>query len=291
MKTPITLWCARLVWIVLPATAGGAFADGIHGWPVGPARLATVMVWAAWAAGLLALLAPRPWGTTLLRTVAPLLALASIFTLTSTTVVSAIAAILTTIAAALLACSEPVTGAAGNALAYGDEVRFPMRIPTPLLLGPVPLAVVFAGCGAVIGPLLLADANFVVGIPLTIVGVLVAWLVVRALHALSRRWVVMVPAGVTLVDSLTLADPVLLSRDFIAAMRRVPPTPLAGSVLDIRLGSMGGGIEIELEEPAQFTRRQGRATGVLVEAEVIATSVARPRALLAQADARHIRVF
>jgi hypothetical protein len=249
------------------------------------------MVWAAWAAGLLALLAPRPWGTTLLRTVAPLLALASVFTVTSTGTVSAIAAVATTVLAAVLACSEPVTAAAGNALAYGDEVRYPMRIPTPLALGPVPLAVLVAGCGAVVGPLLLADANFVAGIPLTIIGLPVALLVVRALHALSRRWVVMVPAGVTLVDSLTLVDPVLLSRDFIAAMRRVPATSLGGSVLDIRLGSISGGIEIELEEPAQFTRRQGRATGTLVEAEVIATSVARPRALLAQADARHIRVF
>lgn len=291
MKTPITLWCVRLVWIVLPATAGGAFADAVHGWPVGSARLATVLAWAAWAGGLLALLAPRPWGTTLLRVVAPLLAVASIFTVTSTSAASAVAAIVTTFTAAVLACSEPVTAAAGNALAYGDEVRYPMRIPTPLLLGPVPLAVAIAGCGAVIGPLLLAGANFIVGIPLTIVGVAIAWFVVRALHALSRRWVVIVPAGVTLVDSLTLAEPVLLARDFIAAMRRVPPTPIAGAVLDLRLGSMSGGIEIELEEPAQFTRRQGRASGALVEAEVIATSVARPRALLAQAGARHIRIF
>jgi hypothetical protein len=291
MKTPITLWCARLVWIVLPATAGDAFADAVRGWPVGPARLATVFAWAAWAAGLLALLAPRPWGTTLLRVVAPLLALVSLFTITSTSAGTALAAVVTTLAAAVLALSEPVTAAAGNALAYGDELRYPMRIPTPLLLGPVPLAVVIAGCGAIAGPLLLADANLIFGIPLTIIGLAIAWFVVRALHALSRRWVVMVPAGVTLVDSLTLVDPVLLTRDFIAAMRRVPATALDHSVLDLRLGSMGGGIEIELEEPAQFARRQGRASGALVEAEVIATSVARPRALLAQADARHIRVL
>jgi hypothetical protein len=290
MKTPITLWCARLVWIVLPATAGGALADAVRGWPIGPARLATVLAWAAWAAGLLALLAPGPWGTTLLRVVAPLVALASFFTVTSTSAGAAIAAIATTVAAAVLALSEPVTAAAGNALAYGDEVRYPMRIPTPLLLGPVPLAIVVVGCGAIIGPLFVADANLIIGVPLTILGLAVAWFVVRALHALSRRWVVMVPAGVTLVDSLTLVDPVLLTRDFIAAMRRVPATALDGSVLDLRLGSMGGGIEIELEAPAEFARRQGRANSALVEAELIATSVARPRALLAQADARHITV-
>jgi hypothetical protein len=291
MSSPITLWCARLAWLVLPVTAGGAFADAVHGWPVGPARLATLMVWLAWASGLLALLAPRPWGTTLLRVVAPLLAVATVLTVSSTSAGSATLAIGTTVLAAALALSEPTTAAAGNALAYGDEVRYPIRIPTPLLLGPVPIAVALTGLGAVVGPLLLADADFVAGVPLTVVGLPLAWLLVRSLHSLSRRWLVLVPAGVTIVDSLTLVDPVLLSRDFIAAMRRVPATPLAGSVLDLRLGTFGGGIEIELEEPAQFARRQGRARGALVDAEMIATSVARPRALLASAGARRITIL
>jgi len=291
MSSPITLWCARLAWLVLPVTAGGAFADAVHGWPVGPARLATLMVWLAWASGLLALLAPRPWGTTLLRVVAPLLAAATVLTVSSTNAGSATLAIGTTVLAAALALSEPTTAAAGNALAYGDEVRYPIRIPTPLLLGPVPIAVALTGLGAVVGPLLLADADFAAGVPVTVVGLPLAWLLVRSLHSLSRRWLVLVPAGVTIVDSLTLVDPVLLSRDFIAAMRRVPATPLAGSVLDLRLGTFGGGIEIELEEPAQFARRQGRARGALVDAEMIATSVARPRALLASAGARRITIL
>src|SRR4051794_8681039 len=290
MSSPVTLWCARLVWVVLPVTAGGAFADAVHGWPAGPARLATIMVWLAWASGLLALLAPRPWGTTLLRIVAPLLAVASVFTVTSASAASAVAAVITTVAAAALALCEPVTATAGTALAYGDEIRYPMRIPTPLLFAPVPIAVALTGLGAVVGPLLLADADFVAGVTLTIIGVPLAWVLARSLHALSRRWLVLVPAGVTIVDSLTLVDPILLSRDFIAAMRRVPATPLGGQVLDLRLGTLGGGIEIELEEPAQFARRQGRTGGAIVDAEIIATAVARPQELLARAGTRHITI-
>ena len=36
-----------------------------------PARVAAVLLWVVWAAGLFALFAPRPWGLTLLRIVAP----------------------------------------------------------------------------------------------------------------------------------------------------------------------------------------------------------------------------
>ena len=71
MRPTLLLWCARLAWAALPVTAGGAIADALDGWPTGPARFATVLLWTAWAAGLLALLALRPWGLTLLRVIAP----------------------------------------------------------------------------------------------------------------------------------------------------------------------------------------------------------------------------
>ena len=53
----------------------------------------------------------------------------------------AILAVSTSVVAGFFVLSAPVSNATGNALAYGDEQRFLLRIPTPLLLGPVPLAV------------------------------------------------------------------------------------------------------------------------------------------------------
>jgi hypothetical protein len=288
MRPGILLWCARLAWAVLPATTGGAIGDALDGWPTGPARLATVLLWTAWGAGLLPLLAPRPWGLTLLRVVAPVAVACAFLSITSTSAASAAIAVASSALAAALALSDPVAVAAGNALAYGDEVRFPMRIPTPLLIGPVPLAIALVAAGAVAGPLLLADAKVIAGIACTIVGVSVAWLVVRALDALSRRWVVLVPAGIAIVDPLTLLEPVLVRRDSVRRVHRVPGQSLPDGVLDLRLGTLVGGIEIALDPPVTFGRRRGRVDGHLVEPGGVVVSTTRPDAFLALAAKRRL---
>jgi hypothetical protein len=288
MRPGILLWCARSAWAVLPATTGGAIADALDGLPTGPARLATVLLWAAWAASLLALLAPRPWGLTLLRVVAPVGIACTILSITSTSAASAAIAVASSLLAATLALSEPVAAAAGNALAYGDEVRFPMRIPTPLLVGPVPLAIAIVAAGAVAGPLLLADANVIAGIACTIVGVAIAWLVVRSLDALSRRWVVLVPAGIAIVDPLTLLEPVLVRRDAVGRVHRVPGRSLPDGVLDLRLGTLVGGVEIAFDKTVTFGRRRGRVDGHLVEAGGVVFATTRPDAFLALAAKRRL---
>ena len=125
----------------------------------------------------------------------------------STSTSNAVIAIASSLLAAALTLAAPFAQATGNALAYGDEVRFPLHIPTPLLLLPVPLAVVLVGAGVAAGPLLLADGRVVLGILAVVVGFPLAAFLVRSLHALSRRWFVMVPAGVVIVDPLILARP------------------------------------------------------------------------------------
>src|SRR4051812_12668321 len=61
------VWTARAAWIVLPFTIGTAIEEAIQPWSHSPQILAAALMWAAWFAGLVALLAPRPWGFTLLR--------------------------------------------------------------------------------------------------------------------------------------------------------------------------------------------------------------------------------
>lgn len=288
MKPTFLLWCARLAWAVLPATTGNALSDALAGWATGPTRLATALLWAAWAAALLALLAPRPGGLTLLRVVAPVAVVCTVASITSTSAASAAIAVASSVIAATLAMSDPVAAAAGNALAYGDEVRFPMRIPTPLLVGPVPFAIALVAAGAVVGPLLLADANVIAGIACTIVGVPIAWLVVRSLDALSRRWVVLVPAGIAIVDPLTLLEPVLVRRDAVRRVHRVPGRSLPDGVLDLRLGTLVGGVEIALDQTVTFGRRRGRVDGHLVEAGGVVFATTRPDAFLALAAKRRL---
>jgi hypothetical protein len=288
MAPAIWLWCARVAWAALPATAGSALGDALDGWAVGPARGAAAFLWAAWAAGLAALFVPRPWGCTILRLVAPLGAAAVAVAATETGAAAATPAIASGTVAAVLALSAQVATACANGIAYGDEQRFPLRIPTPLVLGPVPVAIAIAGTGALSGPLLLADGRVVLGAVTTVAGGALSAAIARLLHVLSRRWLVLVPAGLTIVDPLTLPEPVLMRRAAIGAIERVPGVARPGHTLDLRLGTVAGGIEITLREPVAFAPRRGRRDAELVEPAALAVAVVRPGALLARARERRI---
>src|SRR6478735_7980766 len=119
------MWSARLTWALLPLSVGTAVTDALDDWSTAPARVATVLLWASWALGLLALFAPRPWGLTCLRVLAPAMVAFAAFDAAAGSAVVAVAAGLVT---AVFTLSAPVSQAAANSAAYGDEVRFPLRI-------------------------------------------------------------------------------------------------------------------------------------------------------------------
>ena len=284
------LWCARLTWTLLPISAGVALTDALSGWDSGPAHVAAVLLWSAWALGLIALLAPRPWGLTALRVVAPATVLLALCSIASTSGGAAALAITSCVVAAFFALSAPVAQATGNALAYGDEIRFPLRIPPALFIAPVPLAVLLIGAGVSVGPLLIANGNYIAGGLLTIVGFAVAAVLARSLHALSLRWLVLVPAGVVVVDPLALADPVLMRREVIERVERSPHEAAGPDTADLRLGSLAGTLAISLHVPQTFARRRGRHDSQLHEATGALVSTVRTDAFVREAGARRITV-
>jgi hypothetical protein len=273
--------------MLLPVSAGGALGDALSSWSDTPARVAAVLLWAAWSIGLVALLAPRPWGLTALRIVAPAVVLVTFASVTSTSAASALLAGSVAIVAMVFALSASVAQTAANSIAYGDELRFPLRTPVSLLVGPVPLAVLLIG-GACAGPLLLADGRIVGGVVVTAVGLPVAFAMVRSLHSLARRFLVFVPAGVVVVDPLTLADPVLMRREQIARIGHEPDGYVSAGALDLRLGTRVGTIELRLREPQTFARRRGRRGAELCDAEVVLVSTVRTAAIIATAGERRI---
>jgi hypothetical protein len=99
---------------------------------------------------------------------------------------------------------------------------------------------------------------------------------------------VIVPAGLTFVDPLTLGEPTLARREEIAEVGRVPAAPVEGA-LDLRLGTLVGGVVVALTEPVPFVRRRGRARAEVVEATGVVVALARPGALLALARSRRLK--
>ncbi len=291
----MTLWLVRLAWASLPVTAGPAAGDALDGWSTPPRTLAEVFLWSAWVAALVALLAPRPLGLTVVRVVAPsLVVLAAIVLATgSADAAAAVVGLVATVVAGVLALALPsVSLACANGVAYGDERRYPLRTPPVLWLGLLPLASLLVAAGLVSGPLLLADGRIAVGIAAVVVGFPAAALAARSLHSLSGRWAVLVPAGLVLVDPLTLPDPVLFLRERIEALQAVPRRhPVGTDVLDLRLGARGGSVEMRLDHAVEFlqTRRGLRGSSATNATEICFVTVDSPDLLLTAAS-RRIRV-
>ena len=277
-----------LAWASLVITAGPAAADAVDSWSSAPRAVASLLLWAAWAAVLLASFAPRPLGLTVLRVVAPVAFLLSAGAVPAAGAGKGLLAVAGTAAAAWLAFTPAVGYRFVNGAAYGEEKRYPLRVPPALLLGPVPLAVLLLAAGVVTGPLLLAEERWVAGALAVALAVPLVRAAGRSVYALSQRWAVLVPAGIVLKDPLTLVDPVLFPRDRIASLRPLPfPTAPAEDILDLRLGAASGSLVLELTEDAQLFRTKGRLRGgEVVHARRLTFSPRQPEALLAEAATR-----
>ena len=289
----MVVWALRATWATLPLTAGPAASDALGEWSTGPRVAGSVLLWAAWGAGLLATLAPRPMGLTLLRALGPAFVVVAIVIAAgdATTTLAAAGAVTATLLTAGLAAHPDVAMAAANGAAYGDEQRFPLHTPLPLFLGPLPFARAVAMAGLATGPLLLAAGRAVASGVALALGLPAAVLAFRALHTLSRRWIVFVPAGLVIVDPMTLADPILCPREHIRALRPVDTTTPSPGALDLRLGAIAGSTELVLDEAGDIVRAtRGRHGGRTVRAARILVAVVRRQRALETAARRRVRV-
>ena len=144
----------------------------------------------------------------------------------------------------VVALAAPTGDVFANGSSYGDERRLPLRAPTPLLLGPIPLTWLATVAGPVAAPLLLAAEQWVAGAIVVVVGGPLAYVGGRALHGLARRWVVFVPAGLVLHDLQALAEPVLFPRGRSPASARAVDDGV--DALDLTLGALGLPLQLDL---------------------------------------------
>ena len=294
MHRPTPSLPARLSWALLPIAMGPALGDALAGSSRAVARTGAVLAWTTWAGVLVAVLLPRTVSLTVVRIAAPAALVAANWSalVGARGVPDAIA--VGWAALTVVVMFAPSTGDCFvNGSSYGDERRLPLRPPAALLLGPLPLAWAATVAAPVGAPLLLAAHAWIAGAATAVVGLPAALVAARALHGLSKRWLVFVPAGVVLHDLHAMVDPVLFPR---ASIRRIGPPettrtePDALEVLDLTGGSLGMPIEIELLEPAEIAPRQ-RDRSVRVEQVVgVRFAPTRPGAVLMEAKRRKIPV-
>jgi hypothetical protein len=264
------VWALRAVWAVLPVAAGPAFADALAGASRPVQLVASTALWVAWGVVLACTLVPRAATLTVVRLAAPAPLAAGVL-------VAAVALLPAT-------ADEFVDGSS-----YGAERRFALRTPVSLLLAPAPVAWVLAVAAPAAAVVLLAARAWVAGAVLTLVGAAGLRLGVPALHRLSRRWLVFVPAGVVVHDHLALADPVLFRRATFAALGPAPADAVERGAVDLTLGASGLALELHLDAPLEVAVVRGsgpRREASAVVADRYLVVPLRPGAVVREARAR-----
>jgi hypothetical protein len=286
------LWITRIFWALTPIAAGTIAGDSVTHWSTAPRVVATVLVWLAWFVVLVALFVPRAIGLTVVRVVVPPLFVAAL--VATANPVSGTATIVIgsawTAFAVALALGRPFAEAAIDANSWGTERRYPLRIPPLLLATLVPFAVAVIAGTIVAVPLLAATKHWVFAVIVLVVGAPLSYAMSRSLHSLTRRFLVLVPAGLVVSDPITLADPVLFPRDHIVALDRVDPRVAAATdTHDARTGSVIVTMRLTFTEDATILRAIPRRESELVEVRHLLFSPARPQAFLNMARERRIK--
>ena len=276
------LWVARVAWVALALIPSGiAPTLASHG---RSAQLVfTLAAWALWGLGTLAIFWLSPYSLSALRMVAPLVVVGMVgfvFASLSTyndVALSDVAWPLVGVALAVLALVSIFLPAFGllhvQASAYGDEKRLLLRVPAAqvapiavsyLVMAAFPVATLFAVAGEVWW---LAAVCFVPTI-------LIFRVVPKRLHRFSRRWLVVVPAGVVVHDELLLAETFMVRT---TAVTHVELSATGGDALNLT-GDIAG------------MRRQLVLVVQLREAEKLAVSPYLAN-MLGTLDALHVQSY
>jgi hypothetical protein len=193
--------------------------------------------WLFFLAVAIGALVPSPLSLTVTKCTTPLMVLCAFMAASPVGVFGALAAFIITWSA--LFADVMVQGSA-----YGEETRFALRTPVPYW-APTVLAWSLLSGSLLGGSLLIAAEAYFVGAPLLLVGVVLARTVPKRLHRLSRRWLVIVPAGIVVHDHLVLAETMMSMRSKILSISKVAAS---GETADFTGGVAGARIAVHLQE-------------------------------------------
>jgi len=225
---------ALAAWVVLAVAAPWhAFSD--HSQPI--SLCLQIWGWLGWTSVAIALLVPSPTSLTAVRAIAPLAVICSIMAVSPIAIFSSV--VFMVVAVSNVVVDQMVQGSA-----YGDEKRFALRTPVPYM-APAVVAWASLSGGLIGGSLLLCAKNYAVGVPVALLGLLLARTVPLRLHRLARRWLVIVPAGIVVHDHMVLGETLMVMRKNIKRVERVAQS---GEFADFTGGIAGDRIAIEMLE-------------------------------------------
>lgn len=286
-------WALRAAWITVGVAGASAIDSATADRSAAVGDVATIGGAVLWLIGVAAMALPATWALTMTRVVVPIALVASIAaTVGGAETMAALAFVVTSVLATALAASSELGHVFVGASAYGDELRFPLR--SPLGYGVVAATAWLVWAVALVtGPLLLAARPSTIG---TVAGGVLTALALAGTvvltprwHRLSRRWMVLVPAGLVLHDPLVLGETVMLKRSQVAGLSLARADTEA---FDLTGPASGHAVEVRTTEAVTALVNPGpsdrEARVIHLTAYLAAPS--RPGRLLSAAQDRGLRV-
>ena len=222
-------WPVRVLWI--------AFALAPNGFGI--------VAWILWAVVAIGTWIHHPISLTTIRCLAPIVVFYSaVYALSESLTSLNIAVVTCGIISLMLMFTADYGSAHVQAGAYGNERRFLLRIPAPVVLPTLITWALFATVLVVLENAVQSE-NYVLGIPLLLALIAMSWKFAPQMHRLSKRWLVRVPAGWVVHDDLLLAENLLVRSHNLVAINFA----LADSeALDLSGMTRGVPIQISLRE-------------------------------------------
>jgi len=242
------------------------------------------MAWLTWLAVLIILAVPHPLTLTLGRIGAAAIIPAAAWAATR---VESDPTIIIGLVSAAAASLVPMLAVVGerfiDAASYGDEKRFPLRPPGPVVMFLLLPTWALTLVASATGPLLLADQRWVIGGVALLGGVPLALVGFRAMSRLAGRFLVFVPNGLVVHDLGNLAEPVLFRDHEIAA---IGPARSDTSATDITSQALGLAIELRFIGVIDVPVVTGRDNVEQRPVSALLVSPSRPAAVLETAARR-----
>ena len=222
-------WPVRVLWI--------AFALAPNGFGI--------VAWILWAVVAIGTWIHHPISLTTIRCLAPIAVFYSaVYALSESLSSLNIAVVTCGIISLMLMYTADYGSAHVQAGAYGNERRFLLRIPAPVVLPTLITWALFATVLVVLENAVQSE-NYVLSIPLLLALIAMSWKFAPQMHRLSKRWLVRVPAGWVVHDDLMLVENLLIRSHNLTAM----DFALADSeALDLSGMTRGVPIQISLRE-------------------------------------------
>lgn len=282
-----SLWMLRVLVVVLAASTAVAIDNAASSRSAAAAPAASLAWGMVTMAMVVALVVPGPLALTVVRMLAPATVPATVTALALGGgalwgSIAVVAAVLTS----MVALSAEAAEALVQGSAYGREYRLPLRTPAALL---IPMVLVWSvWCTVMLSAVLEIGAQqWIFGILLAALAGALGWLLTPRLHRFSRRWLVVVPAGIVVHDAVTLGETLMVQRRNVAMAHLAPADtqaadltgPAAGHALEIVLRDMElvvlagsakepKGKALHVQSILVAPSRPGRALNALAEGKI-----------------------